>query len=243
MAVFDFTRATRQGYALAWKCRAQVARLALPALAAHMLCTLAVTLGGLGGGSILGQTVMFLPALFAQGWMAASAARLAVGAPMRGVQADRARLAGMALFVLTVMADKGAFALLHPMLPAHGEAPPPPAAAPGLLDLLILMALLGAMLWAVRLFWLFIPAAMGVPLGRYIIGLGGLLGSACIVAVWIAGFAPFALLGLGLAQLGVGMAAAGVLKIAALAVTSMALARGLAALLCGPGGRDIQGPS
>jgi hypothetical protein len=109
---FDVARAVARGCRLAWAGRGLVARVAAPALAANLLCLAAA--GALGASleaDPLRTTLIFLPAFFAEGWAAATLARLAVLGPgaalARTREGLRARTAGMVAYVLAALGLAG----------------------------------------------------------------------------------------------------------------------------------------
>jgi len=102
----------QHGYKTAWAYRKMVARLMLPALIAHFACFAVATYvdASIGKLSIISVTLIFLPALFAQGSMASLLARFSLMG-MRGLEVNRHTIkqimAGTVVYILiTVFCHK-----------------------------------------------------------------------------------------------------------------------------------------
>jgi hypothetical protein len=235
---FDVARAVARGCRLAWAGRGLVARVAAPALAANLLCLAAA--GALGASlevDPLRTTLIFLPAFFAEGWAAATLARLAVLGPgaalARTREGLRARTAGMVAYVLAALGWGAVLALALPVQARMEGAEPSAWAAAA-----VIVGLAGG-LWALRLGWAFVPAALGAPLALYLARVRGWGFSLRLLAVMVACaagplLAAFLALGL-LAALGlagpdavvVGYALAAAMEVAVVVVSTLAVAAGV----------------
>lgn len=221
MASFDVIDAAGKGYALAWQERKYLLRLAAGPLLIKLTCyTTVVALGW--ELDFLRQALVMLPSYFADGWMLAHLVRLVFlnqRWPFRpsgdrdndiAQLQDRAQgiMAGMVSFVLIKFLLAGFTHLAYRASvfdPASGGAAPEPSLFMALAGIVAIFALL----WAFRLIWLYIPAAVGYPLRRFLKEISGYMTSIYMAGVWFICFVPAAVLftllvSVFLAPLGVG---------------------------------------
>ena len=214
MAQFDIIDAAGFGYREIWRQRNYLARLAAAPLLIEIACQLGVTQIG-KNNFFLREAIVTLPSLFAQGWMLAHYVRfLFLGQvwPFRPssdraadnlVMRERMRgiLAGMLFFVLPQFL---LFGLLQSesgtmFAPAKLGPPTPSVAAASSIGAVIVV---GGMLWAIRLFCFYVPAALGVPLRAVLRALRGFRSSLCLLGAILVSFVPlFALVQLSLSGL------------------------------------------
>lgn len=211
MTFADIFSAISRGYKSTWDARSYLLRLALvPFLLKIIFYTLAIKYGQADGGQgYLRFMLILLPAIFAEGWMMAHFVRYLVLRqtwPFRAsgnLDADmkmlmsRARgvLGGTIVYVLIHLAVAIVMGmlmgLLWPYIPENPQTDPMELPAPLAVGMLALVPLI---LWGFRLYWIYIPFALGsgdVP--KYLSVLKGYATSFSLVGVWLLCITPFAL--------------------------------------------------
>jgi hypothetical protein len=195
MASFDIIEASGKGYRFVWIERGYLMRLAFVPFFIKLICsTLAVVLGW--DHHIIRQAIVMLPSYLADGWMVSHLVRLVfLGQrwpfrPGPDPEMDRAMLEerarsisrGVSVFVLAQYALAGVsfifFVYFSPYINNANE-PPPPAVA--------LLSVLGMLfsVWAFRLMWLYIPAALSYPLRIFLREIRGFSTSIFMFGTWL----------------------------------------------------------
>lgn len=197
MASFDVIDAAQYGYRQIWAERRYLMRLALVPVMVKFVCLVTVMALDLGN-NYLRQALVFLPDYFTEGWMLAHVVRLAfLGQrwpfrPTGDNTADemilRDRFSGvMAGTLVYVLIKFFATGLLHFLLAAEAEmtrAAEAQQLSGGVFFLVL--GLLVAMIWAVRLVWVYIPVALNFPVRDYLRAVGrGLMPSFYLLGAWL----------------------------------------------------------
>lgn len=200
MAKFDFIESASEGYKFVWERR----KILLPLAAIPYVIKL-ILLGVIVAFGIeqnyLRQGLILLPYYAAQGWFLAVIVRMAIWgdhtvslkatdhdpAP---VEAIRALRAGIGVFVLLKLfgAVVTGFAISHGLADTmQGQ----PVNAEGSLFALGAAAfLLVFTIWAFRLLWLYVPAALGYSMRGYLRAMKGMTSSFQLIALWLLCFVP-----------------------------------------------------
>lgn len=203
MASFDFVDVTIAGYREAWRERHYLVRLAAVPVLVKFICVMATVVLGVSADFIK-QALICLPYFFTEGWLLVHVVRLHFCGqrwPFRSsgnaVEDEkilqvrfRAVMAGLLVYVLLCLAESGLMQLVLPLI----QVPPDQAATAPAAGGLFLLLLAVGMLWAVRLNWLYIPAALNYPMGRYLRDLGGLWISFPMIGVWLMSVVPLSFL-------------------------------------------------
>lgn len=210
MAQFDLITAAGKAYQTTWMERHYIARLALVVFFAKVVCyMLAISLGY--QNSQIAITLATVPANFVEGWLLSHYVRLLMLGqrwpfrPTGDLEADlpvlriRARgvMSGTIVYVLTNMAVGGLFALIMSVMPS-------PDADPATINAgvsVALLAVIGAMIWAFRLMWLYVPMAANIKAEFYLDSLKGYRASFPLIGVWLVCMMPFFMAGNVLAGL------------------------------------------
>ena len=184
MKPLDVTASLDYGYRLIWAERHYLLRLVLVPMVIKFICLMLIFSAGLEQEKLyLRSTLMLLPSFFADGWMAAHLSRLVFlgqrwpfrptgDAVKDGINLNnRAHgvMAGMLFFVVIQYLLSGVYSFLlinmagiqAEMAPVAGQI----AREPNPWESFAALALMGLSLWSVRLMFLYIPAAVGAPLG------------------------------------------------------------------------------
>jgi hypothetical protein len=205
MAAFDVIDAAMQGYRQVWAERRYLMRLALVPVLIKFVCT--VTVLSLGAEqNFLRQAFLFLPDYFTEGWLLAHVVRLQFlgqrwpfrptgdNAADEIVLRERFRgvMAGTILYVLSRFLFAG---MLYVADIAQAAATIPPGATelpPGATGAVVTMTVLFVgFLWGFRLMWIFIPAALNVPVRDFLRALGrGFMPSIYMIGAWLICFVP-----------------------------------------------------
>lgn len=200
---FDIIKSAGAGYGLIWEERRYLAKLALVPCIVKFCCYALISLLG-WEENLLRQALVLLPSYFADGWLFCHLTRLLflehrwpfrptghIEKDMR-VIADRAAgiVGGTLTFVVIKFLLAGAGALAYAVgLAGLAIQEQPEQGGNGGLFLLTLF-LLGLFLWAFRLLWLYIPAAVNYPLRRFLKELGGYGASFSLIGTWLFCFLP-----------------------------------------------------
>lgn len=188
------------GYRQVWAERHYLARLALVPVAVQFICTLLVA--GMGAQhDFIRKAILSLPALLTQGWMLSHMVRLSFygqrwpfqptgdNAADERVLRERFRgiMAGTVVFALCHFLAHGVLDVVFRLEQQMADAKPEDVSIGAFFLALGLM--IGA-IWAMRLLWLFIPAALNYPIGRFLRGLGRFGTSFYIIGAWLVTAVP-----------------------------------------------------
>jgi hypothetical protein len=210
-------------YRFLWIERRYIARLAALPLLVKFGCNLAAEALGYDMNFIR-MALLMLPSFFMDGWLLAHIVRFAALGQRWPYQpknassatgpsgememlSDRAHgiLTGIAAYMLIRFLMTGLLAFLyaaapHDVLPGAtmGEVPgePPPIVSPAAYLCALLVLFIG--LWAFRLVWLYIPAALNVPMLSFLRSLRGTGGSLAMLGLWLIADLPLVVVFLAL---------------------------------------------
>ncbi|MCB1556091.1 MAG: hypothetical protein KDJ15_02135 [Alphaproteobacteria bacterium] len=208
MPSFNVIDAAGNGYRTIWEERFYLLRLALVPVLIKLVCQ--ITVIALGWEEhMFRQALVMLPSFFAEGWMVAHLVRLIYlghrwpfrpsGDEARDMAmiAMRARgvIGGMLTFTVIrflLAGLVGVFLMIEPSVmppeiaehPTHAELS---VSGPAMLGGLFLLV---ASLWAFRLLWLYVPAAVDYPLGRFLRRLRGFSVSIHMLGAWMIAAVP-----------------------------------------------------
>lgn len=207
MASFDIIETSGKAYIRAWTEREYLFRLAAVPIILKIVFFFIMIGFGLDD-NVIRQTLVMLPAYFAEGWMLAHVTRLIwldqrwpvklSGDPEADdlLITSRARgiLAGMVTYVLLKM---GQNALFSPVLQSQdtleavsASGAPQPSAAIFLLSIIGLIVLI----WAVRFLFLYIPAAANESMKEYLGVFKSYVSSFYFIGAWLICYVPFVVL-------------------------------------------------
>jgi hypothetical protein len=204
MAQFDLITCAGKAYQTTWMERGYLFRLAMVVFFAKIICfMLAFSLGY--QNNQLAITLATVPANFVEGWLLSHYVRLLMLGhrwpfkPSGNFEADlpvlrtRARgvMSGTIVYVLINMAVGGLFAWVL-------SVAPPPNADPTTINpgvSIALIAVMGAMIWAFRLMWLYVPMAANIKGEFYLNSLKGYRASFPLIGVWLVCIMPFFMAG------------------------------------------------
>ncbi len=211
MPSFDIIDSASAGYMLVWKERGYILGLAAAPFVIKMLCyTLVLMLGW--EQDFTRQAVVMLPSYFADGWMLSHLTRLVffeqrwpfrpTGNAEKDLPVLQERALGIMRGTLTYAVIQylmtGVKELIY-MGPAGAEEA---AQEPTLAAFAMALAFMVAAIWAFRLMWLYIPAAVNYPLSRFLRDLGGYAASWPLLGIWLFCFIPpFFVFGITLSML------------------------------------------
>ncbi len=201
MAGFDFVDAASKGYHFVWTNRSYIAKFAFPVLFITVFCNLMIFFYGLEDNLLRGSLVA-MPASFAQGLFLAELVRYAIfnepiiywGYVSRKEfnkykdmymerQNDKVRRASIhasiALYILPYALTLLAIGLVE--FYNGREAVPAQAPTPNLATFLVFALSLSAMVWLVRVFFLYVAVAMGYSIKNYMKKISGMYSSVCFI--------------------------------------------------------------
>lgn len=204
MGQFDIISVTGKAFRITWDERSYLLRLALLPMVLKILC-LAVASSYAADGNYLRFTLLMLPAYLAEGWMVSHYARLLVLGhrwPFRPTGDRDADIAALRIRARGVLSGTIVFALiqmgigivymtgeyLRAFLPAEG-APIEQVEIPAHAGFLA-MFMLFFTFWGFRLLWYYIPFALNMSAGEYLVRLRGIMPSVHMIAVWLVCLAP-----------------------------------------------------
>ncbi len=225
MASFDFIEASVKGYEFVWRERAYLARAGFAVVFVKVACLLSVIVLGIQE-QFLRQGLVMLPGYAVEGIFIAGLIRYVLygenifiwGKAFPAPKADRHILpyvgsmsrrqcihVGALLYILIKVCEL-AFTgsvmdyavMLDSSLEHKSEAAPTVASA------FLVLLILWAVVWSFRLFWLYIPGAMGLSVLGFLKRIAGLNSSIYMIATWLMCFLPVLmlfLLGLNLIEL------------------------------------------
>ncbi len=222
MASFDFIEASVRSYEFIWRERRYLARVAFPVIFVKIACLLAVITFG-AQDMFLRQGLIMLPAYVVEALFMVGLIRYALygedifiwgrSFPSRNPPdpiipnvTSRSRSdciqAGVAIYILSVLALLCFFGFfmdyahnVDPRSVSIQDTESPPTLAGGL----IILTFLAASVWMFRLFWLYIPAAIGVSITGFLRHIGGMTSSVYMIGAWLMCLLPpMVILGVGL---------------------------------------------
>lgn len=211
MASFDIIESSGKGYALVWAERKYLLRLALVPILMKFTC-LMVLIGLDWQTDMVRHSLVMLPSYFFEGWLFAHLIRLIyfeqrwpfrpTGNAVKDMRVleDRARgvTAGTLTYVVVKFLVGGFIALAMTTVPEEmrgdgGIPTAPPVSSgsePGLAEFFAAVLLIFIMLWAFRLLWLYIPAAINCPLREYLRKINGFSSSFYLLGTWLVCYVP-----------------------------------------------------
>ncbi len=189
MASFDFIDASVKGYEFVWNQRSYLARVALPVLFVKIACYLGIFVLGIPDDYLL-QGLVLIPAFIVEALFCVGIIRYMLygepifiwgkvvampegegdAAPYNGYYSrQQCYQGGIAMFLLIEILLMLSASLLN--MPREvvdtGEASVYPAGV-YVLNIFIMFGILSAFVWGIRLVWLYIPIAMGIPLKAFL---------------------------------------------------------------------------
>ena len=207
MASYDFIDATNRGYGFVWKNRMLILKLAAFPFVVKFVCLLAISAFGLDN-NFLRAGLLQLPAMFIEGWLIANILRLAffndiganlTGDPERDQKAlynkTRDLMAGTIVYVLlqlTGFAMIGAIGVDPEMMAQQQQSAP--EREPSMQMFIVAMLVLTALLWMLRVYFLYIPVMLGYSMKEYFRKMAGLGSSFYLLAGWLMCYLPLILL-------------------------------------------------
>lgn len=211
MASFDFIEASVRSYEFIWRHKKYLARVAFPVIFVKVACLLAVVTFG-AQDMFLRQGLIMLPAYAVEALFMIGLIRyLLFGEnifiwgksfpapnppkPLISDMSSRSRTdciqAGVAIYLLCSVVHLCFSGLmldyaqgLDPRAVSDTESPPSLAGG------VLVMAIMAAAIWLFRLFWLYIPAAMGVSITGFMRRIAGITSSAYMIGAWLMCFLP-----------------------------------------------------
>jgi hypothetical protein len=199
MPSFDVINAAGKAYVLAWRERPYLFQLAsVPLFIKYCGYLTVMTLNW--EDNFIRQALVMLPSYFADGWMLSHVVRLIfldqrwpfrpTGNPEEDVQRlhERAQgiMAGTILYALIEFLTTGLMQLLSVTGAKIWETPMQEAAPYAFGTIAFGLA----MFWGFRLIWLFIPAALGYSLRRFVNDIRGASTSLYLIGAWSVCFVP-----------------------------------------------------
>ena len=102
--------------------------------------------------------------------------------------------AGVAMYLLIRIMQLGFVGVLLDYSKTIDPNVPVPAPEQNIMNAMIFLALTGAVLWAFRLLWLYIPLAMGYTVRGFLVRIKGMMSSFNIFATWFVTYFPLMVL-------------------------------------------------
>ncbi len=193
------------GYRRVWQERHYLLKLAVVPFFLHLIGGMLVAING-WQPLYIRQSLVLLPAFFAEGWMLAHFCRLIFldqrwpFRPSGQAEADiselrhRARgiMGATVFFVLINLLAAGMLAVSTSLSAETVEAGRGPAAGQesSILVLVMAVALMAGLIWSVKLMWIYIPLAIEWPVREYMKVVPGLIGSLRLIMVATVCFLP-----------------------------------------------------
>jgi hypothetical protein len=196
MQHFDFIDTLTAAYGFLWRNRRVVLAMAFVPLLIKIACLVVIFAFGLET-AYLRQGLLALPSYFAEGVLTAKLIIMAgrggdvlYPAPARD---DRRVMAATLVYVLVklALAFAGGMGMMIIAL-QEANATAPADGSPSLLFAVIF--LLGVMIWAARLAWLYVPVAQGYSMMAFLMRVRGLKISFVLIGTWLVCFVPLGLL-------------------------------------------------
>lgn len=197
MASFDFIDSSMKGYQTTWEQREPIARLCVSPLLIKLGCAALVLFLGLQD-NFLRQGLILLPAHFAEGFMISYVICMIANArPITG-EVESARpyrrqlMAGTLVYVLIKLGVSFfAASILTGAMAGQEQAAnatePPEVSGHALFAALFMLVF---MIWIFRFLWLYIPAALGVPMLTYARRVQAFSSSFPMIGCWLICFVP-----------------------------------------------------
>lgn len=196
MAGFDFINAATEGYRFFWRERRTVLRMGVPLFLVKYV-SYVLMLAYAPDGNLLRQGLFYLPSYFVEGWLAAQMIRLAAfgerwpvipTAENAGLRRMRALTiqAAIAIYVLTRLFLTAVSGTVESAAPEAGAEIPQPS----MLTFVLALVALAVMLWAFRLLWLHIVAALGEGIVDFLAKARGAMTSVYMIGTWMVCFLP-----------------------------------------------------
>ncbi|MGB4057825.1 MAG: hypothetical protein WBK77_07050 [Alphaproteobacteria bacterium] len=200
MARFDFTDAAATGYGYIWKERTDIASLAAMPFLVKIGSFAAIMFLGLEA-NILRQGLILLPAYLLEGFIVALVIRMFVfnerfaglldsGRVNEAIFPEPQRRSIMAGVIVYVMTKLATSLMAGSMMVAEAVETSPMMPEPNGSVFITSLMILVFMLWAFRFFWLYVPAAMGIPPGVFLERIKGFTTSFYLLALWLMCFVP-----------------------------------------------------
>ena len=197
MVNFDFIEAASNGYQFVWDKRAQIARIALIPFVIKLVCFFGVTALS-DDANYLRHGLLLTPSYFAEGWLVAHLIRIAMFKDPWPGSAESAQVsnksivhAAVIIYVLIKLAM--AFIAGYVLTTQAGTAGAAESGQASLYMFLFIIILFVGMLWAFRLVWLYVPAALGYGLKAFLIRTSKFSFSMYLIGTWLLCFVPLAL--------------------------------------------------
>lgn len=221
MASFDFIEAAVKGYEFVWRERKYLARVAFPVVFVKVACLFAVISFGVQNMYMLQGLVLF-PGYVVEALFMIGLIRYALygenifiwgrsfpsenppksSIPMVGrltrAQCVQAGVAVYLLMIVFVLSFTGSIMDYAETLEKNMESGGG-TAIPTVLGGIIVMSILAFGIWSFRLFWLYIPIAIGVSISGFLRVIKGLESSVYMIGTWLMCFLPpLVLFGVGM---------------------------------------------
>ncbi len=195
MAIFDFVDCASRAYRYVWQERQQIVRISAIVVGIKALSFFAVFLMGLEG-NVLRQGLLLLPASFVEGVVIAQIITMAISGQSFETLYKSHRLASPPILgsaILYVLLKLALAFVMGTSMPSPQELASPPngaAAEPSLVMLLLSIILMGFVVWAFRLLWIYIPVALGYSVSAYTRRFRAFKDSFPLLGVWLFCFVP-----------------------------------------------------
>lgn len=191
MAKFDFIEASVHGYRFLWTQRITIARMAMPLLLIKIGTFLAILLMGYEE-EYLRQGLILLPVSFAEGWLLALLIRMAMFREQpftknheHSKKAHNALLTSAIIYTLIKLVSGAAAAFIMTQGLHLSEPAANPENTASITTFFASLLAIGGIIWAFRLIWLYVPAAMDIPAIDFLKRLGPLSSSFPLIGIWL----------------------------------------------------------
>lgn len=210
MASFDFVDAAAKGYEFSWRERGYFARAMIPVLFVKLACVIVVRFLHIGDQNLLSGLVE-MPAYVVEALFMISVVRfVAFQEPLfefgRVLRRDEVHKklngegpvfsdveifkASVALYLLIKIVQTAFVGVMLDYGPDIEQEVDISAPEQNLSNAIIFVVLFGALLWSVRLIWLYIPVAMGFTIKSFLVRARGVMSSLNIFAIWFVTYFP-----------------------------------------------------
>ncbi len=194
MAKFDFVESASNAYIYVWQERKQLARVSAFVLGMKALSFIGILLMGLED-NLLRQGLMLIPSHFVEGIVIAQIMVMAVYSKSHEMLSKSQMLgsppilAAGILYLLIKLALSLSlgmtFVTPEQIAAAQADGGPDP-----LSSFFLALALMALMIWAFRLFWIYVPVALGYSVSEYISKFRAYVSSFYMIGVWLLCFVP-----------------------------------------------------
>ncbi len=207
MAKFDFVDAAVAGYAFSWKNRREIIWLAALPLLVKLGSYAAIVLLGLEN-NLLRQGLVLLPAHLVEGFLVIQVIRMAMfgerpvggfSPPSRPDEARRrAIMGGTVVYLLTKLVSSllAGWAMIAENVEDSPTMPEPNGSV-----FVTAVMILVFLIWAYRFFWLYVPVAMDIPVGEFLLRIKPFMSSVYMLGLSILCFVPIATMLIVLAKI------------------------------------------